>query len=75
MSARLPRLTGKQLGRILVRAGWRLDRTTGSHFIYEKPGSRMTLSVPRHNRPMSVGTLSRLLKDAGIDRDELRRLL
>jgi len=26
------------------------------------------------NRPMSIGTLSRLLKDAGISREELRKL-
>lgn len=74
MSQRLPRLTGKELGKILENAGWTLDRTTGSHFIYVKPDSRLTLSVPQHRRQMSVGTLSRLLKDAGIDRSELRKL-
>ncbi len=75
MSERLPRITGKQLGRVLESSGWGLDRITGSHFIYVKSGSPQTLSVPRHRRPMSIGTLSRLLRDAGIDRDELRRLL
>lgn len=74
MSGRLPRLTGKQLGRVLERAGWQLDRVTGSHYIYVKPRSPLTLSVPRHRRPMSIGTLSRLLKQAGISRDELERL-
>ena len=74
MSERLPRLTGKQLGKVLERAGWHLDRATGSHFIYVKPNSPLTLSVPRHRRVMSIGTLSRLLKDAGIDRSELRML-
>ena len=75
MSQRLPRLTSKQLRRVLERLGWELDRTTGSHFIYSHPETRRTLSVPQHNRVMSVGTLSRLLKDASIDRDDLRRLL
>lgn len=74
MSQRLPRLTGKQFGKVLERAGWELDRTSSSHFIYVRPGSRLTLSVPRHKRPMSIGTLGRLLRDAGIDRDELERL-
>lgn len=73
MSERLPRLTGKELGKVLERAGWTLDRTTGSHFIYVKPGSRLTLSVPRHRRQLSIGTLSRLVKDAGIERTELRK--
>lgn len=75
MSERLPRLTSKQLRRVLERLGWELDRTTGSHSIYSHAETRRTLSVPQHNRVMSIGTLSRLLKDAGIDRDELRRLL
>lgn len=75
MSGRLPRLTGKQLGRVLERTGWELDRTTGSHFIYVRPNTPKTLSVPQHRRAMSIGTLSRLLKDADISREELERLL
>jgi len=74
VSERLPRLTGKELGKVLERAGWALDRSTGSHFIYVKPSSPRTLSVPRHRRVMSIGTLQRLLRDAGIDRSELRKL-
>lgn len=74
MSPRLPRLTGRQLGRVLERAGWQLDRTTGSHFIYVHSPTQRTLSVPQHNRVMSIGTLSRLLKQADISRDELDRL-
>jgi hypothetical protein len=31
--------------------------------------------VPVARRVMSIGVLSRLLKDADIDRDELRKLL
>ena len=75
MSGRLPRVTGAQFGKVLQRAGWQLDRVTGSHHIYVKPRSPLTLSIPRHRREMSIGTLSRLLKDAGIDREEFRRLL
>ena len=73
MSPKLPRLTGRELSRVLERAGWQLDRTSGSHFIYIYPPTRQTLSVPRHNRPMSIGTLSRLVKQAGLSRDELTR--
>ena len=36
---------------------------------------RRTLTVPVARRVMSIGTLSRLLKDADISRDEFRRLL
>jgi len=75
VSGRLPRVTGAQLGKVLERTGWELDRVTGSHFIYVKPRSPLTLSVPRHRREMSIGTLARLLKDAGISREELQRRL
>ncbi len=75
MSEKLPRISAKRLIRVLERKGWRLDRSSGSHQIFIHPQTRGTLSVPRHSRDMSVGTLSRILKDAGISREEFRRLL
>ena len=75
MSARLPRLTAKQFIRVLERKGWRHDRGRGSHQVYIHPATRRTLSVPMAKRTMSIGTLSQLLKDAEISRDELRELL
>lgn len=75
MSDKLPRLTSKELIRVLERKGWEFDRSRGSHHVYTHPASRRTLTVPVARRAMSIGTLSRLLKDADIDRDELRRLL
>jgi predicted RNA binding protein YcfA (HicA-like mRNA interferase family) len=51
------------------------DRSHGSHHVYAHPATRWTLSVPVVRRAMSMGTLSRLLKDAEISREELRKLL
>lgn len=75
MSERLPRLTANELIRVLERKGWQHDRTRGSHSIYVHPATRRTLSVPIARRAMSIGTLTRLLKDAEISREELRKLL
>jgi predicted RNA binding protein YcfA (HicA-like mRNA interferase family) len=75
VSDKLPRLTAKELIRVLERKGWELDRSRGSHHIYIHPNGQRTLSIPVARRPMSIGTLARLLKDAEISRDELRRLL
>jgi predicted RNA binding protein YcfA (HicA-like mRNA interferase family) len=75
VSARLPRLTARQFIRVLERKGWRHDRSRGSHQVYMHPATRRTLSVPMATRTMSIGTLSHLLKDAEISRDELRELL
>ncbi len=71
MSPKLPRLTSKQLIKILRRNGWEQARTTGSHVIMVHPATQRILSIPHHKRVMSIGTMSRLLKDAGIERDEL----
>jgi predicted RNA binding protein YcfA (HicA-like mRNA interferase family) len=75
VSDKLPRLTAKELIRALERKGWEFDRSRGSHYVYVHPATRRTLTVPVARRVMSIGTLSRLLKDADISRDELRKLL
>ena len=75
MSDKLPRLTAKELIRVLERKGWEHNRSRGSHHIYVHNATRRTLVVPVVRRAMSIGTLARLLKDAEISRDELRRLL
>jgi predicted RNA binding protein YcfA (HicA-like mRNA interferase family) len=75
VSDKLPRLTAKELIRVLERKGWELDRSRGSHHIYVHPATHRTLSVPLARRAMSIGTLARLLKDADISREELRELL
>ncbi len=75
MSEKLPRLTAKELIRVLERKGWEQDRSRGSHHIYVHVATRRTVSIPVAKRVMSIGTLSRLLKDAEISREELRKLL
>jgi predicted RNA binding protein YcfA (HicA-like mRNA interferase family) len=75
VSEKLPRLTAEELIRVLERKGWEHDRTRGSHHIYVHVATRRTLSIPIARRAMSIGTLSRLLKDAEISREELRKLL
>jgi predicted RNA binding protein YcfA (HicA-like mRNA interferase family) len=75
VSEKLPRLTAKELIRVLERKGWEHDRSRGSHHIYVHVATQRTLSIPIARRTMSIGTLSRLLKDAEISREELRKLL
>lgn len=75
MSPKLSPVKSKRLARVLEKRGWQLSRTTGSHYIYEHLESRRTVSVPMHNRDMRIGTLDRILKDAGISRDEFQKLL
>lgn len=65
-------LSGKDLARVLERHGWILARVHGSHHIYTKPGSVVRLSVPIHgNKPLKVGLLRFLLKQAGLTENDL----
>lgn len=65
-------LSGKELGRLLERRGWRLARIHGSHHIYTRPDDDVRLSVPVHgNQPLKIGLFSHLLKMAGIDPGDL----
>lgn len=74
MSPRLPVVSGQQLIRVLERAGWEVSRQKGSHVRLLHPERRIFLTVPLH-RELKRGTLAGILADAGMDAEELRRLL
>ena len=74
MSERLPALSGQQSIDALEKVGWVAVRQRGSH-VRRKRGERtIALVVPLH-RELKRGTLAGILRDAGIDRDDLRQLL
>lgn len=75
MTERLPAVKPRELIRPLEQKGWRLDRVRGSHHILVHSEQRRALPVPVHNRELKAGTLSSILRIAGISREELRRLL
>jgi predicted RNA binding protein YcfA (HicA-like mRNA interferase family) len=62
---KLPSVSSQQIARALERAGFILDRTSGSHRIYYNPVTGKKAIVPIH----------KLLKEAGIDRDKFDDLL
>ena len=65
-------ISGKNLCKVVERNGWILKRVTGSHHIYTKQGITVILSIPVHgNRDLPIGTLKRILKDAGITKKNL----
>jgi predicted RNA binding protein YcfA (HicA-like mRNA interferase family) len=75
VSARLPSLSAKALCRVLERKGWELARTKGSHRIYVHPVNPRPISVPMHPGDLKRPLVAGVLKDAGVTREELRRLL
>ncbi len=71
--AKLPRISGIEAVKAFNKAGWFVARQTG-HIIMVKPGSKVTLSVPRH-KELDRGTLRKLIKLAGLTVDEFVELL
>jgi predicted RNA binding protein YcfA (HicA-like mRNA interferase family) len=67
-----PTLTPKDIVKILLRKGFVLDRSRGSHQVYLHPISRKRVIVPMHNKDLPIGTMYSILKQAGIDKEELK---
>lgn len=72
--ANLPVLTGAQVVRASLRAGWRIDRQRGSHVVLLKTGHAASLSIPQH-REVAPGTLRALIRAAGMTVEEFVALL
>ncbi len=74
MTERLPVVSGAQIIRALEQVGWQVVRQRGSHVRLRHADRTVFLVVPLH-RELKRGTLAGILRDAGLDRDDLRRLL
>lgn len=69
---RLPVLSGKEVIDLLVGIGFKVVRQRGSHVSLQK-GTYQTV-VPLHDE-LARGTLAGILKQTGVTRDDLFRLL
>ena len=74
MTQGLPVVSGARLIRALEKLGWQQIRQRGSHVRLKHPERTTFLVVPLH-RELKRGTLSAILKDAGVTADRLRDLL
>lgn len=69
--AKLPRLTGKEVAKVVEKFGFIYSHTTGSHMVYKhKDGRRVT--IPHHaGEEIGPGLLNKIIKkDLGITREE-----
>lgn len=65
-------MSGKHVCKVLEQHGWVLQRTKSSHHIYAQPGNAVIITVPVHgNRDLRIGTLKKILKDAGLTEADL----
>lgn len=74
MSERLPVVSGAQLVEALARVGWVSVGQRGSHVRLKHPNRAVSLVVPLH-RELKARRVAGILRHAGVDRDQLCRLL
>jgi predicted RNA binding protein YcfA (HicA-like mRNA interferase family) len=76
---RLPSLSARQIIAALRRAGFAEapDRGKGSHraFIRREPNGLIRLVIVPYGKDIPRGTLSAIIEQAGLSRDEFLRLL
>lgn len=72
--AKLPVVSGRDAVKAFQKAGWSFVRQRGSHAMLTKQGQKQTLSVPQHTE-LGRGTLSELIKAAGLTAEEFISLL
>ncbi|MCC6680361.1 MAG: type II toxin-antitoxin system HicA family toxin [Phycisphaeraceae bacterium] len=61
----------REVVKLVVADGWYHDRTVGSHMIFRHPTKPGTVTIPgggKLNRDVKQGTLTSILKQAGIKR-------
>ena len=74
---KLPRATGREVIKALSKAGFAADRQRGSHvrLVRLDGGKVRKVTVPAHSKPLKKGTLLRIIKDAGLTKEQFGRLL
>jgi predicted RNA binding protein YcfA (HicA-like mRNA interferase family) len=74
--ASLPVLKPKEVIRALQRAGFYIHHQTGSHArLFHRTKSYLKITVPIHSRDIPQPTISRILKQAEISKEEFLKLL
>ena len=72
--SKLPRLSGRDCVKALEKAGFKVKRRHGSHIILRRDQPFAQLVVPDH-RELDTGTLRAILRQAGINPEQLTQLL
>ena len=72
---RLPTVKPRQVVRALERAGFEIDHQTGSHIVLRRASDNSRVVVPWHNRDLGRGLTLRIIKSAGLTRDQFIQLL
>jgi predicted RNA binding protein YcfA (HicA-like mRNA interferase family) len=72
--AKFPLLPARKVINALIRLGYSIDHQKGSHIVLKNTNEQRTIVVPDHDE-LDRGTLKAILKQAGIDIEDLLSLL
>ena len=74
---KLPRVSGSKIIKALSKIGFKHERTKGSHAILnkqDKQRGKITVPVPFH-KELAKGTLKSIMRQTGLDLEELLELI
>lgn len=67
---KLPQITPKEILKFLISKGFVITRQKGSHIrLTNSKGNKVTIAI--HYKPLAKGTLLSILKQAGLDKEDL----
>lgn len=73
--SKLPRISGRDLRKVLERQGFVFVRQKGSHMMLRRTTpTSLTVSIPDH-KELVPGTLRGILRDIGMSVEELNEML
>ncbi len=74
--SKLPRITGKEVAKVLQKAGFVKIRVRGSHHYFYNRDKDKLVTVPCHaGKILAPKTLKSILDQAGVTLEELSKLL
>ena len=73
--AKLPRISGKELCKILEKIGFKKVYGKGSHIRFKHPDGRRTVIPVHGNEDMGPGLLTAILKQIRLTREEFEKLI
>jgi predicted RNA binding protein YcfA (HicA-like mRNA interferase family) len=65
----------KKVIKALSRLGFQVARKRGSHVVLKHPDGRLTVVAVHAREEISAGLLNKIIKDAGMSREEFIKLL
>jgi predicted RNA binding protein YcfA (HicA-like mRNA interferase family) len=73
---KLPRINGREVLRVLLKAGFYIHHQSGSHArLFHSQRLKLRVTIPIHKKDLPEKTLKSILRQAGIKEVEFLRLL